>query len=99
MLPALTPRFIRGKKRSGFDFNIELEWQQGSSTADAGEPRGTLKLPSASPDDLDDLLCEVSIDAATGDAAADEAAWQAAKKLKEPLQDVLEQFLTELRTR
>lgn len=95
----MNPRFIRGKKRSGFDFNMELEWQRGSSTADAGDPRGTLKLPSASPDDLDDLICEVSIDAATGDAAADEAARQAAKQLKGPLQEVLEQFLTELRSR
>ena len=92
-------RFIRGSKRSGFDFQLELEWQQGSSAADAREPRGTLKVPSASPDDLDDLHIEVSIDTPTGDAAADNAARQAAKELKEPLQELLEQFLSELRSR
>lgn len=89
-------RFIRGKKRSGFDFQIELEW---SSTADAQEPRGTLKLPSASPDDLDDLHCEVSLDAGTGEAAADEAARQGAKQLKQELVGVLEEFLEELRNK
>jgi hypothetical protein len=78
---------------------LELEWQRGSSVSDAQEPRGTLKVPSASPDDLDDLHCEVSIDAGSGDAAADEAARQAAKKLQQPLQDLLEQFLGELRSR
>lgn len=92
-------RFIRGKKRSGFDFSLELEWQRGSSVSDAREPRGTLKVPSASPDDLDDLACEVSIDAGTGDAAADEAARQAAKKLQQLLQDLLQEFLGELRSR
>jgi hypothetical protein len=92
-------RFIRGKKRAGFDFDIQLEWQQGGSIAEAQEPRGTLKLPSASPDDLDDLHCEVSVDAGTGDAAADEAARQAAKQLKQQLQDVLGQFYTELRSK
>lgn len=91
-------RFIRGKKRSGFDFQIELEWQQGSSISEAKEARGTLKVPSASPDDLDNLHCEVSIDGGTGDAAADEAARQAAKALKQPLQDALEKFLAELRS-
>lgn len=96
---AMLCRFIRGKKRSGFDFQIDLEWHQGSSTADAKEPRGTLKVPSASPDDLDDLICEVSLDAGTGEAAADEAARQAAQKLKQPLQEALEQFLTELRSK
>jgi len=92
-------RFIRGNKRSGFDFELDLEWQQGSSTADAQGTRGTLKVPSVGPDDLDDLHVEVSIDAPTGDGQADEAAWQAAKQLKQPLQDLLEQFLTELRSR
>lgn len=92
-------RFIRGNKRSGFDFELDLEWQQGSSTADAQGARGTLKVPSAGPDDLDDLHIEVSIDAPTGDRQADEAARQAAKQLKQPLQDLLEQFLTELRSR
>jgi hypothetical protein len=92
-------RFIRGKKRAGFEFEVELEWQQGSSIAEAQEPRGTLKLPSVSPDDLDDLHCEVSVDAATGDAAADEAARQAAKQLKQHLQDVLDQFYAELRSK
>lgn len=91
--------FIRGNKRSGFDFELDLEWQQGSSTADAQGTRGTLKVPSVGPDDLDDLHVEVSIDAPTGDGQADEAAWQAAKQLKQPLQDLLEQFLTELRSR
>lgn len=67
--------------------------------SDAREPRGTLKVPSASPDDLDDLACEVSIDAGTGDAAADEAARQAAKKLQQLLQDLLQEFLGELRSR
>lgn len=92
-------RFIRGKKRSGFDFHIELEWQHGSSSSSATGTRGTLKLPSASPDDLDDLHVEVSIDVPSGDAAADEAARQAAKQLKQPLQEVLDSFLTELRGR
>jgi hypothetical protein len=87
-------RFIRGKKRSGFDFQLELQWQHSSAGS-----KGTLKVPSATPDDLDDLHCEVSIDPGTGDTPADDAARQAAKKLKEPLQELLGQLLAELRSK
>lgn len=92
--------FIRGKKRHGFEFEIELTWQLSSSSSSdaATEPgrKGTIKLPSASPDELDDLHMEVSLDQASGDAA-DAAALQAARSLKQPLEEALTKFYAELK--
>lgn len=61
-------------------------------------PRGTVKVPSASPDDLDDLQLEVALDAGgSWQQAAGSAALAAARGLKQPLQAAFEALLAELR--
>ena len=42
---------VRGVARAGFDFDVTLEW----TAAGGGGVVGTARLPSCSPDDLDDL--------------------------------------------
>jgi hypothetical protein len=106
--------FIRGKKRHGFEFDIELQWKLGSSSSSsagddaaaaadadaAAGSSGNIKLSGVSPDELDDLShMEVTLSNASGDAAADSAALAAAKGLKEPLEQALAAFYAELRTR
>lgn len=91
--------FIRGKKRHGFDFNIELAWQAvDSSGVSAAAAKGTLMLSDVTPDDLDDLHIEVKLNTAAGDAMADAAAVQAAKGLKQPLEQVIARFYRDLKT-
>lgn len=99
----LACRFIRKQKRAGFDFeNLELCWQHTSSSssgsADADGPRGTVKLLSVAPDDIDDLHLEVSLDSSSS-SGSDEgaAALRDARALKQPLQEALTHFLAELR--
>ncbi|KAF6266582.1 activator of Hsp90 ATPase [Scenedesmus sp. NREL 46B-D3] len=107
--------FIRGKKRHGFEFDIELQWKLSSSsspgddsaaaqaagTADAeAGSSGSIKLSAVSPDELDDLShMEVTVSNAVGDAAAESVALAAAKGLKEPLEHVLDAFYAELRAK
>jgi hypothetical protein len=99
-------RFIRGKKRSGFEFELDLAWTSSSSGSGGGDCGsdgsggccGAIKVPSASPDDVEDLHCEVTLDsAAGGDAAAGSAALQEARGLQQPLQRVLAQLVEDLR--
>jgi hypothetical protein len=104
--------FIRGKKRHGFEFDIELQWKlnNGSSSSSAGDDAaaadadaatgsgGSIKLSGVSPDELDDLShMEVTLSNASGDSAADSAALAAAKGLKEPLEQALAAFYAELK--
>jgi hypothetical protein len=97
--------FIRGKKRHGFEFDIELQWKLSSSSssdaADAGAcSSGSIKLSGVSPDELDDLShMEVTLSKASGNAAADSAALAAAKGLKGPLEQALAAFYAELKTK
>ncbi|KAF8072971.1 hypothetical protein HT031_000631 [Scenedesmus sp. PABB004] len=90
--------FVRGTPRCGFDFNIELAWACGGG-AEPGSASGTLRLPVASPDELDgDLLLEdVKLDAPSGDAAADAAALAAARGLKPALEEALREFYAALK--
>jgi hypothetical protein len=96
--------FIRGKKRHGFEFNIACSWEAenaGSSSSEAAAAavvKGTLRLPTASPDDLDDLHMEVEITDKTGvDAAVQQQALREAKQLKEPLEAALSKFYADLK--
>jgi hypothetical protein len=103
--------FIRGKKRHGFEFDIELQWKLGSSSSSsagddaaaadaeaAAGSSGSIKLSGVSPDELDDLShMEVTLGSASGEAAADSAALAAAKGLKEPLGQALAAFYAELK--
>lgn len=102
--------FIRGKKRHGFEFDIELQWSLSSSSgssdaaaaaaAAAAGSSGSIKLTGVSPDELDDLShMEVTLSQASGDAAADAAALAAARGLKGPLQQALAGFYAELKTK
>jgi hypothetical protein len=103
--------FIRGKKRHGFEFDLELQWKLLSSSSGSGNAAaadseeeagcsGSMKLTGVSPDELDDLShIDVTLAKASGDAAADSAALAAARGLKEPLEQALAAFYAELRTK
>lgn len=87
--------FVRGKKRHGFDLNISIAWEGGSSSSSV---KGTVKLPSASPDDLDDLHMEVELAGAqTAEASAQQAALREARGLKDVLEEVLQQFYQDMK--
>lgn len=85
--------FIRGNKRHGFDFSMDLSWELSSSK----DTKGTLKVSDATPDDLDDLHVEVKLDKNSGDTTADTAALQAARGLKQQLETHLQQFYSQLK--
>jgi len=96
--------FIRGKRRVGFEFELELTWQISASTGSTtGTPaaaavQGTMKLPSASPDELDDLhIQDVKVVKSSNDAAADASALSAAKGLKGSLEAALANYYEELK--
>lgn len=85
--------FIRGKKRHGFEFDVSLTWLDPATGI-----KGTIKLPSASPDDMDDLHLEADItDKDTAKAAQEAAALQAARSMKPCLQELLSGFYDELK--
>lgn len=131
----LRARFVRGKKRAGFDLTIKLSWAglgdaaciTGATAPSEGKgppggvpqtgmpcawslneqlvfrfcfrDAGTIELPSASADDLDDLHLEASLGeggAAQGGAAT---ALAAARELKQPLTRAMEEFFEELKTK
>jgi len=90
--------FIRGSKRAGFEFDLDLTW-----TAGEGEEavQGTLKLMGASPDDLEDIEpSEVAVsERRAGRGASEAAAVSEAKRLAGPIREALEAFYAELRQR
>ena len=96
--------FIRGKKRHGFEFNIACSWQaeagstSSSSSSESAVVKGTLRLPTASPDDLDDVHMEVDVsDKAGTDAAVQQQVLREVRQLKEPLEAALRSFYAELK--
>lgn len=90
--------FIRGSKRTGFEFDISLDWAAGEGES---EVRGTLKVAGASPDDIDDVEpSEVSVsDRKPGREAAEAAGAREARRLAGPLREALASFYAELKQR
>ncbi|KAG2493273.1 hypothetical protein HYH03_008410 [Edaphochlamys debaryana] len=64
---------VRGKKRSGFDLEMQLAWK-GVPRAGAGELRGHCKVTGFASDDPDDLTLAPEITGRQAERAADEAA-------------------------
>eukprot|EP00775_Hariotina_reticulata_P013632 gene13632-biopygen15572 len=96
--------WIRGKRRVGFEFEVELTWQiSGNSSSSskcthAAAVQGTMKLPSASPDELDELhIQDVKLSNSSSNAAADASALTAAKGLKGSLEAALSSYYEELK--
>lgn len=86
--------FIRGSKRAGFEFDMDLTWAAGDGDE---EVTGTMRLVGASPDDLDDLEpSEVKVlDKKDGRGAAEPAAVKEAKGLAEGIRKALRSFYNE----
>ncbi|GFR47177.1 hypothetical protein Agub_g8870, partial [Astrephomene gubernaculifera] len=89
---------VRGKKRCGFDFELQLAWKAVPRPG-AVEIRGHCKVLNFSSDDPDDLEVRPEVGARQPERAADEAAAMARVKavLQPELVRVLGQLLEELK--
>ncbi|GAX83043.1 hypothetical protein CEUSTIGMA_g10469.t1 [Chlamydomonas eustigma] len=85
---------VRGKKRHGFSFEISMSWKM--EAAGGISVSGTLKIPNADVEDLDDLTLEPSV-TKSGRDKEEADALTAVKKLKGPLEKVLSGFLREFK--
>jgi hypothetical protein len=86
---------VRGKKRHGFSFEISMSWKM--EAAGAATVAGTLKVPNADVEDLDDLTLEPEVTKSGKDKEEAEAL-AACKQLKGPLEKALQDFLKEFKT-
>ncbi|GLI65481.1 hypothetical protein VaNZ11_009019 [Volvox africanus] len=91
---------VRGKKRCGFDFELQLAWKA-TSRPGAIESRGNCKVLNFSSDDPDDLEVQPEVSQRQPDRATDEAVVLARVKavLQSELVKVLKQLLEELKAR
>ncbi|GIL75935.1 hypothetical protein Vretimale_5509 [Volvox reticuliferus] len=91
---------VRGKKRCGFDFELQLAWKA-TPRPEAIEIRGHCKVLNFSSDDPDDLEVQPEVSHRQPDRAADEAAALARVKtvLQSELVKILGQLLEELKAR
>eukprot|EP00884_Botryococcus_braunii_P017879 jgi/Botrbrau1/4775/Bobra.0137s0047.1 len=91
---------IRGKPRGGFEFDIELDWtaELPGSDTELKKVNGTLRIPNACPDDLDELKLTVSVEERSEPLKAEEeTAVEGAKGLLGPLKEQLHAFALSLR--
>ncbi|GIL44600.1 hypothetical protein Vafri_2125, partial [Volvox africanus] len=91
---------VRGKKRCGFDFELQLAWKA-TPRPEAIEIRGHCKVLNFSSDDPDDLEVQPEVSHRQPDRAADEAVALARVKavLESELVKVVSQLLEELKAR
>ncbi|KAG2450472.1 hypothetical protein HYH02_004973 [Chlamydomonas schloesseri] len=84
---------VRGKKRCGFDFELQLAWKAVPAPG-AIEIRGTCKVLNFCSDDPDDMEVVPEVGHKQAERAADEAA--ALKKVKSALTPALGKVLAQL---
>ncbi|KAH7302100.1 hypothetical protein KP509_23G056400 [Ceratopteris richardii] len=89
---------VRNKKRHGYSYEITLKFK--GDWRGVKDVEGTLVIPEASYNDLDDLKVEVDLSSADSIEASEKAVFcQELRSFLDPIRDKLQTFEEELKAR